>query len=112
MVSNRVYRAGKPYAAAAAELELHAGRQFDPAVVAAFKRIPPSEWEELRARSLQRQRPERIPVLSPMEAYASAASSPVATSSPNGKLTPPSAPSRINRRRSDARALRRSHRHA
>jgi response regulator RpfG family c-di-GMP phosphodiesterase len=116
MVSNRVYRAGKPYAAAAAELERHAGRQFDPEVVAAFQRIPPSEWEELRARSLRWQRPERVPVLSPLETFASnatsATSSPVATSSSTGKLTPPpSAPSRISRR-SDARALRRSHRHA
>ncbi len=51
MVSNRVYRAGKSYEAAAAELVRHSGRQFDPQVVAAFLRIPPAQWEELRERS-------------------------------------------------------------
>jgi len=54
IVSNRVYRAGKPYEMAASELNRHAGEQFDPAVVAAFLRIPAVEWEELRARSLPR----------------------------------------------------------
>jgi putative nucleotidyltransferase with HDIG domain len=74
MVSTRVYRAGKPYEAAAAELERHAGRQFDPQVVAAFLRIPPAEWEELRARSL-RHRPERIPgTLIEKHAHAASAS--------------------------------------
>jgi response regulator RpfG family c-di-GMP phosphodiesterase len=54
IVSNRVYRPGKPYEMAASELKRHAGEQFDPAVVAAFLRIPAAEWEELRARSLPR----------------------------------------------------------
>ena len=54
IVSNRVYRAGKPYEMAASELKRHAGEQFDPAVVAAFLRIPAAEWEELRARTLPR----------------------------------------------------------
>ncbi|HKP73059.1 MAG TPA: HD domain-containing phosphohydrolase [Pyrinomonadaceae bacterium] len=58
MVSNRVYRAGKPYEAAAQELVKHAGKQFDPTVVAAFLRIPPAEWEELRELSV-RDRQER-----------------------------------------------------
>src|ERR687893_376210 len=53
ITSDRVYRAGKPYEAAAAELERHAGRQFDPEVVAAFLRIPAAEWEELRTRSMR-----------------------------------------------------------
>ena len=48
VVSNRVYRHGKSYEAALAELKTHAGRQFDPDVVAAFERIPPTEWEKLR----------------------------------------------------------------
>ena len=48
MVSTRVYRAGKPYEATAAELERHAGRQFDPAIVAAFHRVPRGEWDGLR----------------------------------------------------------------
>ncbi|HZG50688.1 MAG TPA: HD domain-containing phosphohydrolase [Pyrinomonadaceae bacterium] len=109
MVSNRVYRAGKPYAAAAAELERHAGRQFDPTVVAAFMRIPASDWEELRARSLRRHRPERVAVVAPAEKFVS-----VAASSSGGKLNAPPAPvvSRVVRRRNEVRALRRSHRHA
>ncbi|HYG11634.1 MAG TPA: HD domain-containing phosphohydrolase [Pyrinomonadaceae bacterium] len=111
MVSTRVYRAGKPYAAAAEELERHAGRQFDPVVVAAFMRIPPADWETLRLRSLRQQRPERVAaaIVAPAEKFASAASS-----SPIAKFTAPStsAVSRIARRRSEARALRRSHRHA
>jgi len=112
MVSTRVYRAGKPYAAAAEELERHAGRQFDPVVVAAFMRIPPSDWEELRVRSLQRQRPERVAVaatIAPPEKFA-----PAASSATVAKLNSPTTPvaSRITRRRNDARTLRRSHRHA
>jgi response regulator RpfG family c-di-GMP phosphodiesterase len=48
ITSDRVYRRGKSYAAAAGELDEWAGTQFDPAVVAAFRRVPPEEWEELR----------------------------------------------------------------
>jgi putative two-component system response regulator len=109
MVSTRVYRAGKPYAAAAEELERHAGRQFDPEVVAAFMRIPPAEWEELRVRSLRRRRSERAAAVAPPEKFVA-----VAASSSNVKLTPPSAPvvKRIARRRHGAGALRRNHRHA
>ena len=60
IVSNRVYRPGKPYEMAASELKRHAGEQFDPAVVAAFLRIPAAEWEELRARSLPRKTDRNI----------------------------------------------------
>jgi response regulator RpfG family c-di-GMP phosphodiesterase len=52
MISDRVYRAGRPYEEAAEELEKFAGRQFDPAVVAAFHRVPREDWDELRRRSL------------------------------------------------------------
>ena len=48
ITSDRVYRRGKSYEAAARELELWSGRQFDPAVVAAFHRVPKEDWEELR----------------------------------------------------------------
>jgi cyclic di-GMP phosphodiesterase len=48
VVSNRVYRNGKSYDVALAELRANAGRQFDPEVVAAFERIPREEWERLR----------------------------------------------------------------
>jgi HD-GYP domain-containing protein (c-di-GMP phosphodiesterase class II) len=53
MTSDRVYRRGRPYEAAAAELDEYAGRQFDPEVVRAFHRVPPEDWEEMRARSLE-----------------------------------------------------------
>ena len=52
MTSDRVYRAGKPYEAAAEELEKWAGKQFDPQVVEAFHRVPREDWEELRRRSV------------------------------------------------------------
>ena len=48
MISDRVYRRGRPYEDAALELQLHAGTQFDPEVVAAFMRVPKDDWEELR----------------------------------------------------------------
>jgi putative nucleotidyltransferase with HDIG domain len=53
MTSDRVYRLGRDYEAAAAELEAFGGRQFDPQVVAAFMRVPREEWDEIRRRSLE-----------------------------------------------------------
>ena len=52
MISDRVYRKGRPYEAALEELELFAGTQFDPVIVEAFKQIPKEDWETLRQRSL------------------------------------------------------------
>lgn len=52
MVSDRVYRKGRPYKAALEELERCAGAQFDPIVVEAFKNIPHEDWAILRERSL------------------------------------------------------------
>jgi response regulator RpfG family c-di-GMP phosphodiesterase len=49
MTSDRVYRGGRTYDEALAELDEHAGRQFDPAVVASFRRVPRDEWERLRS---------------------------------------------------------------
>jgi putative two-component system response regulator len=93
MVSTRVYRSGKPYEAAAAELERHAGAQFDPDVVEAFLRIPPAEWEELRVRSL-RPGPERIAdVLTEQHARAATASA----SSSISKVSAPSLAPKVNR---------------
>jgi putative nucleotidyltransferase with HDIG domain len=111
MVSTRVYRAGKPYEAAAAELERHAGRQFDPAVVAAFMRVPQADWEELRSRSLRRHRPERVAAAAVATGEKLAAAH---TASPGGKLTavPSRVETRIIRGRSEIRALRRSQRRA
>ena len=51
MTSDRVYRRGRGYEEALAELEAHSGRQFDPEVVAAFRRVPRQEWERLRGSS-------------------------------------------------------------
>lgn len=56
IISDRVYRAGKPYAVAAAELERCAGKHFDPQVIAAFQRVPESEWQRLRADSVRKGR--------------------------------------------------------
>ncbi|MGI8789134.1 MAG: HD domain-containing phosphohydrolase [Pyrinomonadaceae bacterium] len=52
MVSDRVYRKGRPYKDALEELEKYAGTQFDPTIVEAFKQIPPEDWDVLRERSL------------------------------------------------------------
>ncbi len=52
ITSDRVYRRGKSYQEAADELDLWAGRQFDPKVVEAFHRVPPQDWDELHKRSL------------------------------------------------------------
>jgi response regulator RpfG family c-di-GMP phosphodiesterase len=54
ITSDRVYRKGKPYEAALSELETWAGRQFDPEVVAAFRRVPREEWDALRGESLKK----------------------------------------------------------
>ena len=54
ITSDRVYRQGRPYEAAAQELDEWVGRQFDPRVVEAFHRVPQEDWDELRRRSLMR----------------------------------------------------------
>jgi HD-GYP domain-containing protein (c-di-GMP phosphodiesterase class II) len=53
ITSDRVYRKGKSYEAAAQELDDWTGKQFDPGVVAAFHRVPKEDWEELHRRSLE-----------------------------------------------------------
>lgn len=52
ITSDRVYRKGKPYEAAAGELDEWAGKQFDPKIVEAFHRVPPEDWQDLHAQSL------------------------------------------------------------
>ena len=52
ITSDRVYRRGKSYEAAAQELDDWAGRQFDPKVVEAFHRVPKEDWEILHRQSL------------------------------------------------------------
>jgi response regulator RpfG family c-di-GMP phosphodiesterase len=53
MVSDRVYRKGRPYIEALEELERCAGSHFDPIIVEAFKNIPQEDWEILRERSVE-----------------------------------------------------------
>jgi putative nucleotidyltransferase with HDIG domain len=53
MTSDRVYRNGRGYDEAVAELDAFAARQFDPTVVAAFRRIPRVEWDEIRRQSVE-----------------------------------------------------------
>ena len=53
ITSDRVYRKGKSYEAAAQELDEWAGKQFDPQVVKAFHRVPREDWAELHRLSLQ-----------------------------------------------------------
>jgi len=55
ITSDRVYRRGRSYEAAAKELDEWIGRQFDPRVVEAFHRVPPEDWDELRRNSLVRE---------------------------------------------------------
>src|SRR5437868_379649 len=50
ITSDRVYRCGRGYEEAVAELEEWAGTQFDPEVVGAFCRVPREEWDEFRRR--------------------------------------------------------------
>jgi putative nucleotidyltransferase with HDIG domain len=78
MISDRVYRRGRSYEAAAQELNEWAGRQFDPQVVAAFHRVPREDWEELRRLSVTKKqdrassRPPFINALEPdLVAFAS-----------------------------------------
>ena len=58
ITSDRVYRKGKPYRAAAEELDAWAGTQFDPKVVEAFHRVPQQDWDDLRDQSLIRKEDE------------------------------------------------------
>jgi len=53
ITSDRVYRKGRPYDAAAGELDEWSGRQFDPKIVEAFHRVPQEDWDELRRQSLR-----------------------------------------------------------
>ena len=68
ITSDRVYRAGRSYDEALAELDAYAGVQFDPRVVEAFRRVPREEWEEIRRHSLGAR--ERIATASRVEQVA------------------------------------------
>lgn len=53
ITSNRVYRPGRPYKEALAEIEDNVESQFDSEVVEAFRRVPEEDWEKLRNSSLE-----------------------------------------------------------
>src|SRR6267142_5792051 len=53
MISDRVYRAGRPFIEAREELRRRAGQQFDPEVIECFARIPQREWELARESTLR-----------------------------------------------------------
>jgi putative nucleotidyltransferase with HDIG domain len=74
ITSDRVYREGRLYEAAAEELNEWAGRQFDPRVVEAFHRVPKEDWDELRRRSLMRKpaEPDWQPLASAIESQLNA----------------------------------------
>jgi putative two-component system response regulator len=65
MISDRVYRRGRSYEAAAEELDNWSGKQFDPQVVAAFHRVPREDWEELHRLSVMR-KIERLSIQPPI----------------------------------------------
>lgn len=56
MISDRVYRAGRPYQDAADELDRCADAHFDPKIVEAFHRVPQEDWEELKRLSMIRKK--------------------------------------------------------
>ena len=60
ITSDRVYREGRSYEAAAQELDQWSNQQFDPKVVEAFHRVRKEDWEELRRQSLVRKPNEHI----------------------------------------------------
>jgi response regulator RpfG family c-di-GMP phosphodiesterase len=53
ITSDRPYRKGQPFEAAAEELLKCAGKHFDPIVVQAFTEVPMDNWREVRQMALQ-----------------------------------------------------------
>jgi len=49
ITSDRPYRKAKSFAAARKEIERCSGTQFDPSIVAVYRKLPDRLWEELRA---------------------------------------------------------------
>jgi putative nucleotidyltransferase with HDIG domain len=53
ITSDRPYRKGRSFTEAREEIKRCSGRQFDPAIVEVFLRIPPLRWSELRTEILR-----------------------------------------------------------
>ncbi len=60
MTSDRVYRKGRSYELALEELDRCGGAHFDPQVIEAFHRVPPSVWDELRIEMLNKVREKKL----------------------------------------------------
>lgn len=54
ITSDRPYRAGAPFSAAAAEISRESGRQFDPEVVRVFLEIPEVVWRKIRREATEK----------------------------------------------------------
>ncbi|MGO8815867.1 MAG: HD-GYP domain-containing protein [Terriglobia bacterium] len=59
VMSDRPYRRGRPYAAARAEIQREAGKQFDPKVVDVFLSITEEEWQKIAAEASRDRTEER-----------------------------------------------------
>jgi putative nucleotidyltransferase with HDIG domain len=53
ITSDRPYRKGRSFTEAREEIKRCSGKQFDPAIVEVFLRIPPLRWSDLRAEILR-----------------------------------------------------------
>jgi putative nucleotidyltransferase with HDIG domain len=53
ITSDRPYRKGRSFSEAREEIKRCSGRQFDPAIVEVYLRMPPQRWSELRAEILR-----------------------------------------------------------
>lgn len=71
MISDRVYRKGRPYRDAADELDRCVGAHFDPKVVEAFHRVPEEDWETLKNLSMIRKKEKFSPQVLIAEMIAS-----------------------------------------
>jgi putative nucleotidyltransferase with HDIG domain len=59
ITSDRPYRKGRSFSEAREEIQRCSGKQFDPAIVEVFLRIPPLRWSELRG-EIQRMSPSMV----------------------------------------------------
>ncbi len=60
IISDRPYRPGRNFEAAACEIEKGSGSQFDPAIVDIFLSIPEEKWQKVRHQALRLFRPPLV----------------------------------------------------